>query len=82
MDLVMNSSIAWSETEEEETMSTRTRNLLRWFGFGLLTFIVAVVILLFLKPVLLAGVLGIVVPIGMFAILLVAFYLIIMSTKL
>lgn len=69
------------EEIDGETMTMRTKNIFRTIGFIALGIIILVIGYIFYNPTILMGVLGILVPIGLFVLLLMAFYLLILSTK-
>lgn len=57
------------------------RNVMRVVGFSLLSILFVSIAFVFYMPQVLVGPLGLVFPIGLFVLLLVAFYLLIISTK-
>lgn len=69
------------ERYDGEMMTMRTKNMLRTIGFIVLGVIILTIVYIFYFPTILIGVTGILVPIGLFVLLLVAFYLLILSTK-
>jgi len=73
MGLEMNSM------EEEVTMQNKT--ILRVSGFSILAAIVVAIGYVFYSPGILSGSTGVFFPIGLFALLLISFYLLILSTK-
>ncbi len=69
------------EKYEGEMMTMRTKNMLRTLGFIVLGVIILAIGYIFYYPTILIGVTGILIPIGLFVFLLLAFYLLILSTK-
>lgn len=69
------------EKYEGEMMTMRTKNMLRTLGFVVLGIIILAIGYIFYYPTILIGVTGILIPIGLFVFLLLAFYLLILSTK-
>ena len=72
---------AMTQNIEGDAITMKTRVFLRAIGFLLLSAILFVITLLFYYPGILAGFVGILIPIGLFGMLLLAFYLLILSTK-
>lgn len=70
-----------TESTDGELMTMRTKNIFRIIGFVALFLIVMLVAYIFYNPTILMGVAGILVPTGLFVLLLLAFYLLILSTK-
>ena len=66
---------------EGETITMKTRVFLRATGFLLLSIILLIIGLIFYYPAMLTGMAGILIPLGLFGLLLLAFYLLILSTK-
>jgi uncharacterized membrane protein len=66
---------------EGESITMKTRIYLRALGFLLLSAIVLVIVLIFYYPAILTGFAGILIPMGLFGMLLLSFYLLILSTK-
>jgi uncharacterized membrane protein len=73
--------LAIQEKFDGEMMTMRTKNLFRAMGFIVLGVIILAIGYIFYFPAILMGVSGILVPVGLFVLLLVAFYLLILSTK-
>ena len=69
------------ENADGELMTMRTKNIFRMIGFISLAIIIIGIAYIFYNPTILMGVTGILVPIGLFVLLLLAFYLLILSTK-
>ncbi len=65
----------------EMVMSVKTKNALRSIGFVVLTVILLIIGYMFYSPTILVGVTGILVPVGLFVLLLISFYLLILSTR-
>lgn len=69
------------EEIDGEMITMRTKNIFRMVGFMSLALILLVIAYIFYNPTILMGVTGILVPISLFVLLLLAFYLLILSTK-
>lgn len=69
------------EKYDGEMMTMKTKNMLRTLGFIVLGVIILAIGYIFYYPTILIGVTGILVPVGLFVFLLLAFYLLILSTK-
>ena len=70
-----------NEEMDGELMTMRTKNMLRAVGFLVLALIILLIGYMFYSPTILVGAAGIFVPTGLFALLLLSFYLLILSTK-
>ncbi len=66
---------------EGDVITMKTRVFLRMTGFLLLSAIIFIVVLIFYYPAILTGFSGILIPVGLFGMLLLSFYLLILSTK-
>ncbi|MBL7996844.1 hypothetical protein JNM05_15865 [bacterium] len=70
-----------TESTDGELMTMKSKNIFRTIGIVALFLIVMVVAYIFYDPTILMGVAGIFVPVSLFILLLLAFYLLILSTK-
>ena len=72
---------AGNQTAKGVTETMRSRTAMRMIGFLLLVVLGLALTLIFFLPDLLMGIVGLLYPIGLFAILLLAFYLILLSIR-
>lgn len=70
-----------SENIQGDEMASKGKVALRALGFMILALIIASIAVIFNSPSILMGITGILFPIGLFIMLLIAFYLLILSTK-
>lgn len=69
------------EQFEGDALSMKTKTMLRALGFTLLGLIICAIGYMFYSPGILVGAVGIFYPIGLFVLLLMAFFLLITSTR-
>jgi uncharacterized membrane protein len=72
---------AMTQKIEGDAITMKTRVFLRAIGFLLLSAILFMLTLIFYYPGILTGFVGVLIPMGLFGMLLLAFYLLILSTK-
>ncbi len=66
---------------ELSNLMSQNRPLIRIIGFSILGLLFVALAFVFYAPHILVGIFGLLFPIGIFLLLLIAFYLLIMSTK-